>query len=222
MSNPLNVAGRFHHVRNVLLARDGMYPEYIGADADIVHGVLMGIAIVLFFPIGAIITRLSKSRHMMWIHVGCQISGLIVFLAGFGAGVWTIIVHDEIYTDPHTIYGTVIVAFFLVQPVLGVLHHRGYVNKGTATMWTLGHVWFGRIIMLLAIINGGLGIQYAANAVPAEKGYGVVTGILGLAYIGVLVWCYMNTSKQVQQGKSEESIVITHVQKGATTQVKEV
>jgi len=90
-------------------------------------------------------------------------------------------------------------------------------------MWTLAHVWFGRIIMGFAIINGGLGIQYAANAVPAEKGYGVVTGIFGLAYICVLVWWYTKAGKQVEQRKSEESMVVaTHVKKEAMTDVKEV
>jgi hypothetical protein len=96
MPNPLNVAGRVHHVQNILLARDSKYPKFVREDSDIAHGVLMGIATVLLFPIGAIITRLSKSRHTMWIHVGCQISGLIVFLGGFGTGIWASIVHDEV------------------------------------------------------------------------------------------------------------------------------
>jgi len=223
MWSALKVAG-VHHVENILVARDdGKYAKYIRTDADIAHGVLMGIAIVLFFPIGGLIARLSKSRHMLWIHVGCQVTGLIVFLGGFGTGVWTCIVHDEIYTDPHTTYGTVIVGFFLIQPIFGWLHHRGYVNKGGPTLWTRAHVWFGRIIMILAIVNGGLGIQYADNAVSGEKGFGVVTGIFGLAYIGAVVWAYVRNGKQVEQRKSEESMVaVAYGEKGALEEVKEV
>jgi hypothetical protein len=104
MSNPLNVAGGVHHVENILLARANKYPKFVRHDADIAHGVLMGIAIVLFFPIGAIITRLSRSRHMIWIHVGCQISGLIIFLGGFGTGIWTSIVHDEVINFVYAMY----------------------------------------------------------------------------------------------------------------------
>ena len=84
-------------------------------------------------------------------------------------------------------------------------------------------MWFGRIIMILAIVNGGLGIQYAANTVSAEKGFGVVTGILGLAYIGVLIWTYMMNDGQVAQPKSEESIVSrAYGEKGPMVGVKEV
>jgi hypothetical protein len=103
MSSALNVAG-VHHVENILVARDGKYAKYIRTDADIAHGVLMGIAIVLFFPIGGLIARLSKSRHMLWIHVTCQVAGLIVFLGGFGTGVWTCIVHDEVYPLTHNLF----------------------------------------------------------------------------------------------------------------------
>jgi len=105
MPNPLDLAG-LHHVHNILVARASKYPEFERTDADIAHGVLMGIAVVLFFPIGAIITRLSKSRHMMWIHVGCQISGLIVFLGGFGTGIWTCIIHDEVNSHHHLLRAT--------------------------------------------------------------------------------------------------------------------
>jgi hypothetical protein len=98
MGNFWNAAG-VQHVDNVLVARDGKYAKYIRTDADIAHGVLMGIAVILFFPIGGIITRLSTSRHMLWIHVGCQIAGLLVFLGGFGTGVWTSIVHAEVISD---------------------------------------------------------------------------------------------------------------------------
>jgi hypothetical protein len=95
--------------------------------------------------------------------------------------------------------------------------------RGTSTIWTLVHTWFGRIIMGFAVINCGLGIQYADNSVPAEQGLGVVAGVFGLAYFGVIVWLYMRTGKQVEQRKSEESMVVAdHIGKEAMTGVKEV
>jgi hypothetical protein len=45
--------------------------------------------------------------------------------------------------------------------------------------------------MILAIINCGIGIQYAENAVSAEKGVGVVAGVFGVIYIAVVVWWYV-------------------------------
>jgi len=222
MGNYWNAVG-VQHVDNILVARESKYAKYIRTDADIAHGVLMGIAIILFFPIGGIIPRLSTSRNMLWIHVGCQMAGLLVFLGGFGTGVWASIVHAEIYTDPHTIYGTCIVAFFLIQPIFGWLHHRGYVNRGGPTLWTHVHRWFGRIIMILAIVNGGIGIQYADNSIPGEKGFGVVAGVFGLAYIGVLVWVYVTGGRQAPDRKSEESVVVGPFgEKEAISEVKQV
>jgi hypothetical protein len=49
--------------------------------------------------------------------------------------------------------------------------------------------------MILAIINCGIGIQYAENAVSAEKGVGVVAGVFGLFYIAVLIWWYVKGKK---------------------------
>jgi hypothetical protein len=49
--------------------------------------------------------------------------------------------------------------------------------------------------MMLAIINCGIGIKYAENAVSAEKGVGVVAGVVGLSYIAVLIWWYVKGKK---------------------------
>jgi hypothetical protein len=49
--------------------------------------------------------------------------------------------------------------------------------------------------MILAIVNCGIGIQYAENAVSAEKGVGVVAGVFGVAYIAVLIWWYVKGRK---------------------------
>jgi predicted Co/Zn/Cd cation transporter (cation efflux family) len=87
--------------------------------------------------------------------------------------------------------------------------------------------------MIFAIINGGLGLQYAGNTVQAEKGYGIVVGVFSLAYICILVWWYMKRNKQVEQGKSDGSVVVARStqlesddpapsKKEATTEVNEV
>lgn len=85
---------RLRFVRNVLVERSASQATM--NNADISHGVLMGIATVLVFPIGGLIARLSKSRYTFWIHVGCQLFGLALLLAGFGTGIWTAIIHQEV------------------------------------------------------------------------------------------------------------------------------
>ena len=59
--------------------------------------------------------------------------------------------------------------------------------------------------MIFAIINVGVGIQYAENSVQAEEGYGTVAGGFGVAYICVLVWLYIKEDKKKRQEKKAGS-----------------
>lgn len=59
--------------------------------------------------------------------------------------------------------------------------------------------------MILAIVNVGIGINYAANAVAAEEGVGAVAGIFGVIYIVIIVWLYMKGDLRASQ-KGDESL----------------
>ena len=48
------------------------------------HGIVMSVAVVLLFPLGAVFIRLGGS---MWGHVAVQMSALISLAAGFGLGI---------------------------------------------------------------------------------------------------------------------------------------
>lgn len=87
----------------------------------------------------------------------------------------------------HTVFGTVIVALFVLQPFLGLIHHNFYKKYQKRTGISHTHIWFGRIIMVLAIINGGLGLQLAANSTGGEIAYGVIAGVVMLAYAIIVV-----------------------------------
>lgn len=39
----------------------------------ITHGIVMGLAFAVFFPLGAIIIRLLSFKGLMWIHAGWQV-----------------------------------------------------------------------------------------------------------------------------------------------------
>jgi hypothetical protein len=77
--------------------------EQLKNNVDMAHGVLMGLAVVLFLPLGALVMRLPGSKNMLWVHAACQIFGLVVLILGFAMGVWTSIIHTEVnicYPDP--------------------------------------------------------------------------------------------------------------------------
>lgn len=48
-------------------------------------------------------------------------------------------------------------------------------------------MWYGRILMICGIINGGLGLQLAANSSKGNIAYGVVAGAVFVIYIVVVL-----------------------------------
>ena len=82
----------------------------------------------------------------------------------------------------HTIFGTVLIFLFLIQPFLGILHHLQYRKSLNRAPISYAHIWYGRILMLCGIINGGLGLKLAANTKKGKIAYGVVAGAVVVGY----------------------------------------
>ncbi|KAI4856553.1 hypothetical protein E4T45_01983 [Aureobasidium sp. EXF-8846] len=131
--------------------------------AMIAHGVLASLAFVIFFPFGAISIRLFSFPGLLWFHAVVQIIAYLLFIAAFGIGIY-------LATQIH-------------MPILGYMHHRLFKKYKRRTFWSHAHIWLGRIIITLGIINGGLGLDLANNSRKGEIAYGVVAGIVYLIYI---------------------------------------
>ena len=163
------------------------------------HGIIMGVTVVLLFTIGAIFMRIVGSAML---HAALQIFSLIGLIVGFALGVRLADMRGSVCSlqfsyiprtnkkqlfkedgKTHTIFGTVIFACFLIQPVIGTVHHLNYKKTQSRNAVSHAHIWFGRIIMLLAVINGGLGLKLAANTTGGKIAYGVIAGVVGVAYI---------------------------------------
>ena len=104
----------------------------------------------------------------------------------------------------HVVIGTILVALFLIQPFLGTLHHHlNKANKPKALL-RYGHIWLGRILIILGMIEGGLGLWLAANSPGGEKVYGALAGIIGVSYIALLVfWYFKKDSDTGTNGNSD-------------------
>lgn len=63
--------------------------------ARIAHGTIMGLAFVLFFPIGGIIIRVLSFRGLIWVHAGLQLLTYTLALAGMGLGVYIALKPDN-------------------------------------------------------------------------------------------------------------------------------
>jgi hypothetical protein len=170
--------------------RGGFSGDYAdrGRTIIVAHAVLATLAFGFFFPVGGIMIRLGSFPGLWIVHGLFQIFGLVLYTVAFGIGIW---MTKNFYTlnDAHPIIGIVLFALLAFQPMLGFLHHVFFKRTSARTIWSYGHIWFGRIAIILGIVNGGLGLGLAkrtGHMVPSQSaviGYAVVAGFFGVAYI---------------------------------------
>jgi hypothetical protein len=69
-----------------------------------------------------------------------------------------------------------------------VIHHRAYKSLEKRTGWSYGHIFTGRAAVILGMVNGGLGLQLADARRSYIIAYGVFAGLMGVLYIGAIVY----------------------------------
>ncbi|PMD63699.1 iron reductase domain protein, partial [Hyaloscypha bicolor E] len=172
----------------------GSSPTSTGESGDVItdyetaHGVIMGATMVLLLPLGAMFMRLGAS---VYLHGAWQIFALCAMLCGFGLGIKLAQMRNlvsTLYNTSHTIFGTVIICLFLLQPIFGLMHHLQYRKTSSRTPVSFLHIWYGRALIVCGIINGGLGLQLAGNSTGGIIGYGVVAGVIAALYLVLVVF----------------------------------
>ena len=91
------------------------------------------------------------------------------------------------------------------QPILGYIHHLVYVRSQKPTWWAVAHIWYGRALIILGAINGGLGLQLANNSTGGEIAYGVVAGVVFLVWFAVIVVRSLHSRGKPQEDKIMET-----------------
>lgn len=162
----------------------------------------MATAFVLILPLGGILLRTLPSRHTVLIHAAVQISGYTTAIVGLGLGVWLGL--NVRYLDyAHTVIGMGVLGAMAVQVVLGIVHHALFQRAGKRVgWWGFIHVGLGRVILVLGLVSGGLGLLLAENTRAGAVAYGVVAGVVGVEYLAVVAWWYWRKGKG-SQGKGE-------------------
>jgi hypothetical protein len=182
----------------------------------IAHGVLAALAFVLFFPVGAIIIRLGSFRGVWLIHGIFQLFAYIVYIVAFGLGVYMVNNSPVNLLDSyHPIIGILLFVLLFFQPILGYVHHIKFKKYSRRTVWSYGHLWLGRILITLGMINGGLGMLLASGAPDfvafrPSKGeiiaYGVVTGIMWLLWVAAAVVGERRRARAAPAAKKEAEV----------------
>jgi hypothetical protein len=162
------------------------------------HAVVAAVAFVLFFPMGAMIIRLLSFKGVVWLHAGWMITTYVIVLGAMGMGVWIAVMTQQLDTY-HSIIGLIVVGALLLQPVSGITHHLLYKKTGGANVATYPHIWWGRAIVTLGIINGGLGLRLSGNTTKGEVTYAIVASVMWVLWMVVIVFSFAKGKRTAEK-----------------------
>ncbi|KAK1752351.1 hypothetical protein QBC47DRAFT_363913 [Echria macrotheca] len=153
-----------------------------------IHGIICSLAMVVLFPLGAILMRIIPGRFAVWTHALFQMVALLVYIAGAGLGIYLVtyiaipfgggsLLTNEA-TKYHPIIGIITLVSLLIQPLLGYIHHNRFKRFGRRQVWSYLHIFNGRIGITIGIINGGLGLNLAAASASEKRIYIIVAAVM--------------------------------------------
>jgi hypothetical protein len=144
----------------------------------------MSAAFLILFPVGAVIVRLGLP--VMTIHLPMEVTALVLSVAGAGVGVKLAgKTHNRIANTAHAVVGLVVVFSLLAfQPLMGWLQHRHFHQyRGRGAFGAL-HLWFGRTMVILGMVNGGIGFLLGWQLEKwRKKSYIAVASFVGFFWI---------------------------------------
>lgn len=105
----------------------------------------------------------------------------------------------------HPIIGLMVYVALFFQPILGLIHHLRFMKLRRRQIWSHLHLWNGRIMIPLGIINGGLGLHIAGASRLVKTAYAVVAGVLGGMWILVAVFSEVRRRRAARRGSFRAS-----------------
>jgi hypothetical protein len=173
--------------------RNSSIPKLIKA-----HGIIMGVAFAILFPLGVIVRSFTNTT--IWVHAGVQVVAYLMAWAGAGIGIY-FAKKIHLLDNYHSIIGLVVVSVVIFQPILGLLQHAHFKKTGTGSIWGTVHRYLGLALVLLGMINGGLGLKVAGNSRGGEIAYGVVAGVFGTVMLAGFVMSTVKRTRDASQIK---------------------
>ncbi|KAI5369897.1 Putative DOMON domain, cytochrome b561/ferric reductase transmembrane [Septoria linicola] len=173
-----------------------------GGDAEwaqIVHAVFMCLAFLLVFPLGAVTLRLVRRAP---VHAAIQIFGLGLVLIGLALGVYASKLYNKSksFNSAHQVIGLVVFAAIFLQIGLGLGHHIIFMRSGTSTVLGKVHRFLGISILVLGIVNGGIGLDFAGSSVV---GYGIAVAIMTVIFGAISATIYFYNRQHVYKPENQ-------------------
>ncbi|CAI6095816.1 unnamed protein product [Clonostachys chloroleuca] len=158
------------------------------------HGIIMAIVFVAMYPIGSMLMPLVGKWY---IHGAWQFVAYLMMWAGFGLGYVYAERNGYFFNQAHTRMGTIVVALLGLQPLFGWFHHSQYTKHQSRGIISHVHIWYGRALIIIGIVNGGLGLQLTGNTSGRYMiAYCVVAAVVFAAYIGSIGFGFLKRRRQ--------------------------
>ena len=178
----------------------------------IIHAVCLAGSFLLLFPVGVVALRWFGWFTVHWI---LQIFATLICVIGLIVAIAFSAKDPEYdsFDESHQIIGIVVVLSLIVQAWLGYSHHRNYKKLGRRTWFSYSHLWAGRVVIVLGMVNAVLYVNLPPFVIPTrwrcnakvDRGFslaGSKPGSIGIAIlalvilIGTFISVYFGTKRQ--------------------------
>lgn len=161
------------------------------------HGIVMTVVFLALYPIGSsLIPLLGK----WYFHATWQFVAYLLMWAGFSLG---FVYSDRVgifFDNAHTRIGVIVVALLGVQPIFGWIHHVHFRNHGKRGIISHVHIWYGRALLLVGIVDGGLGLQLSGNTRGSFLiAYCVVASIMVVGYLASIAFGHVRRRNKAKR-----------------------
>jgi hypothetical protein len=89
------------------------------------------------------------------------------------------------------------------MPFAGAFNHWRFRKTGKKTVLGYVHVWVGRALLVVGLVNGGFGLKLADEGSGGKIAYAVLAAFVALVYGSVLVWWYILGGKSGKTAAEE-------------------
>ncbi|EMC90845.1 hypothetical protein BAUCODRAFT_39860 [Baudoinia panamericana UAMH 10762] len=162
----------------------------------------MCFAFVAVFPTGSLLLRLFQSVTWHW---AVQCIGVLLVIVGLATGVSISREYNrgKGFTSAHQVLGLLLFAGVIIQLGLGIINHAIHRRTKQGTAFGKVHLFLGPTVMLLALINGGLGLNLAGDT-QGHVPYAIAVLAAGILFILARAWIHLFMSHA--QYKPEEAV----------------
>lgn len=153
--------------------------------AFMLHGLALGIAFVLLFPMGVVGLRIGKPKSFQY-HWVIQLIGSILIVGGILLGYFK----SEKIDTWHQWIGIGIALVLGFQGFFGWWHHVRYVRLKRRTWVSHVHIWLGRAVMAAGWYNVISGLVLSGYAMTSMTVISMTVFVVAQA-VGLSLWLYM-------------------------------